>query len=139
MNGPGDALAMRLIGAAHAVEARLEAALEPLGLSLAKFGVLKGLVDAGEPLALCGLAHRLACVRSNITQLMDRLEADGLVVRAADPRDRRSIRAEITKEGRARHAAAARALVAAEREVFARLPERQREALARLVSAMEPR
>ena len=34
-----------------------------------------------------------------MTQLVDRLEADGLVRRVADPTDRRSVKAEITDEG----------------------------------------
>jgi DNA-binding MarR family transcriptional regulator len=92
-------LSFELLSALHAVEDRLEAALEPRGLSLAKFGALSQLVAAGEPLPLSTLATRCACVRSNITQLMDRLEAEKLVVRAGDPRDRRSVRAELTAEG----------------------------------------
>ena len=91
----------QFIQSLHAVEARLEAALEPLGLSLAKFGALAQLAAAGEPLPLSTLAERRACVRSNITQLVDRLEAEGLVKRSDDPRDRRSVRAELTDEGRA--------------------------------------
>ena len=39
-------------------------------------------------------------MKSNITQLIDRLEADGLVSRAADPRDRRSRLAVLTTAGR---------------------------------------
>ena len=93
----------QFIQSLHAVEARLEASLEPLGLSLAKFGALAQLAAAGEPLPLSTLAERRACVRSNITQLVDRLEADGLVKRSDDPRDRRSVRAELTDEGRARY------------------------------------
>jgi DNA-binding MarR family transcriptional regulator len=42
-------------------------------------------------------------VRSNITQLVDRLEADGLVKRIDDPADRRAVRAEVTRLGRERH------------------------------------
>jgi DNA-binding MarR family transcriptional regulator len=113
-----------------AVASRLEAALEPAGLSLAKFGVLARLVAAGEPLPLSTLAERSACVRSNITQLVDRLESDKLVVRVPDPRDRRLVRAALTSEGRARHDAAARALAEAE----SALPPDLREALQRLAA-----
>lgn len=127
---------MELIGAAHEVEARLERALEPLGLSLAKFGVLSHLVEAGEPMPLCDLASRMACVRSNITQLMDRLEADKLVSRLPDPQDRRSIRAYVTPEGRARCAAAKGALRTAEKDVFARFTKAQREALRELAASL---
>src|SRR5687767_2961884 len=88
-----------LLTALHVVEERLEATLEPLGLSLAKFNVLDKLAAEEEPMPLGTLAERCACVRSNITQLVDRLEAEKLVVRNDDPRDRRSVRAGLTVEG----------------------------------------
>ena len=117
---------MRTLGS---VESRLESALEPVGLSVAKFRALAQLVDVEEGLPLSTLAERCACVRSNITQLVDRLEAEGLVVRAVDPRDRRSVRAELTALGRSRHAAGARALEAEEKALLARLKKPQRESL----------
>jgi DNA-binding MarR family transcriptional regulator len=129
-------MASLLLGAAHEVEARLEGALGRVGLSLAKFNVLSRLVEAGEPVPLGCLADRCSCVRSNMTQLVDRLEADRLVERVSDPNDRRSVRAVLTDEGRARHAEGAGALAAAEREVFAPLGEREREALVRLVQRL---
>lgn len=101
---------MSLLSAAQAVEARIEAALIPLGLSLAKLNVLGILVASTSPLTLGELAQRLACVRSNVTQLVDRLEADGLVRREADPADRRSIRAVVTDAGRERQHAGSLAL-----------------------------
>jgi DNA-binding MarR family transcriptional regulator len=127
---------LRLLGALHALQGRLEEALEPLGLSLAKFGVLSKLVAAVEPVPLGTLAELCACVRSNITQLVDRLEAEKLVIRAADPRDRRSIRAELTAEGRQRHAAAAEALHAAEAKLLSSLPGVSEESIGRLVEGL---
>jgi DNA-binding MarR family transcriptional regulator len=103
-------LTFSLLGAAQAVEARIEASLSPLGLSLAKLNVLGILVGSGSPLTLGELAQKLACVRSNVTQLVDRLESDGLVKREADPADRRSIRAVITDSGRERQVAGSQAL-----------------------------
>ena len=44
-----------LLETAEAVEARLEAALSPTGLSMAKLAVLHVLVEAREPLPLSGL------------------------------------------------------------------------------------
>jgi len=126
-----------LLVTAHAVEERLECALEPVGLSLAKFKVLAQLVAAGEPLPLRALADMSSCVRSNITQLMDRLEGERLVMRADDPRDRRSIRAELTAEGRARHASAAKALDNAEREIFSGLTASRRETLLELLGSLQ--
>jgi DNA-binding MarR family transcriptional regulator len=50
-------------------------------------------------MTLSELADGRKCVRSNITQLVDRLEADGLVRRIDDPADRRAIRAQVTPLG----------------------------------------
>jgi len=129
-------LTVQILQALHAVEDGLEAALEPLGLSLAKLNVLSRLADAGEPLPLGTLADRCACVRSNITQLVDRLEADNLVVRSDDPHDRRSVRAELTAEGRARQAAGLQALDKAEREWTARIPRRHQDAFFEALQAL---
>lgn len=122
----------------HAVQSQLEASLEPLGLSLAKLGVLAKLVDAGEPVSLGTLADRMACVRSNITQLIDRLEVERLVVRIHDPRDRRTVRAALTEQGRARHAAGAAALNEAERRLFEGLDDGQRQRLLELLGGLKP-
>jgi len=130
-------LSSELLCALRAVEGRLEGALEPLGLSLAKYGLLSKLVAAGEALPLSTLAERSACVRSNITQLVDRLEAEKLVVRAPDPHDRRSIRAELTDEGRARQARATQALADAERAVFSGLPAGQADILVGMLRALQ--
>ncbi len=88
-----------ILHAAQAIGDQLEEALGTVGLSMAKHSALTKLAEAGEPLTLSDLAARLSCVRSNITQLVDRLEADGLVRRVDDPADRRSVRAELTALG----------------------------------------
>jgi DNA-binding MarR family transcriptional regulator len=104
--------------AAQRVEARAEVALTETGLSLAKLGVLNHLVESGEPLTLGELAGRISCVKSNMTQLIDRLEADGLVARVDHPADRRSVHAVITDEGRRRYAAGAKVLAEQEKELL---------------------
>src|SRR5262245_66427385 len=97
-----------LLEAARAVEEELERALAEVQLSGAKLAALTHLVEAGEPVPLGELAEQCACVRSNITQLVDRLEADRLVERVADPADRRSLRAAVTPLGRGRQEAGGR-------------------------------
>ncbi len=92
----------RLLGAAHSIEARADADLAAVGLSLAKVGLLRHLSESEEPLPLTALSERCGCVKSNITQLVDRLESDGLVQRIPDPEDRRCIRAGLTALGRTR-------------------------------------
>jgi len=125
-----------LLGTAHAVEARLEEALETVGLSLAKAGLLRVLAEAGEPLALSELAQHQKCVRSNITQLVDRLEKDGLVRRRADPVDRRSVRAGLTPAGRRAHAKANQALADAQRTIMEGLGAGQADSLKSALEAL---
>lgn len=114
-------LVFSLLGAAKAVEARLDAALGRVGLSLAKAGVLAHLAGARAPLPLRDLADLAHCVRSNITQLVDRLERDGLVRRRGDPGDRRSVRAALTPGGRRAHAAAVQVLAEEQRAIVSAL------------------
>src|SRR5882672_3438529 len=89
-----------LLHAANTAQAHVESKLDVVGLSLAKLVALRALADAGESLPLGQLAERLSCVKSNITQLVDRLEADGLVARKPDPHDRRTRLAVMTAAGR---------------------------------------
>lgn len=123
------AMSLQVLEAAREVEARLESALGGVGLSLAKFGVLARLVEAGEPLPLGGLAERCSCVRSNMTQLVDRLEAERLVERVQEPNDRRSVLAALTAAGRERYTEAAAILETADRDLFASLGDVERAAL----------
>jgi DNA-binding MarR family transcriptional regulator len=133
-----DQVMFSLLGAAHALEDRLELALGAVGLSMSKLGVLTQLVETGEPLALSELAARLSCVRSNMTQLVDRLEADGLVRRVDDVADRRSVRAVVTRLGEERQAAGARELERVREEFSAALPLPDRAALAKALAALTP-
>ena len=103
-----DKIAYSLIHAAHSIEGLFEKALAAVNLSGPKFAALSVLVAQDQPLSLSELAEKLTCVRSNVTQLVDRLEADGLVKRTDDPSDRRGVRAQVTKLGRERHAAGAK-------------------------------
>lgn len=89
-----------LMRAGRHVEWQLDAALAPAGLSAAKWNALRHLMESGGQLSLGGLAARLSCVKSNATQLVDRLETEKLVCRTPDTDDRRSVRAEITSAGR---------------------------------------
>ena len=125
-----------ILETAHALEARLEATLDEAGLSGAKFSVLSELVRFGEALPLGELASRLACVRSNMTQLIDRLEADGLVHRVADPSDRRSIKAQITEEGQRRQADGAKRVDALEQDLEALVSQADGAALHRMLMAL---
>ncbi len=129
-------LVLSLLMAAHSLEDRIEQELDGMGLSLAKLNVLSRMAEAGEPLALGEIAARLNCVRSNVTQLIDRLEGDGLVRREADSGDRRSIRAVLTVEGRSRQSAGASALAKMKDQLTATLPASDRSALVRALGLL---
>ena len=126
-----------LLEAARAQEERLEGALGEVGLSSPRLSVLTELVRSTSPLPLSELAARLSCVRSNITQLVDRLEADGLVRRVHDATDRRSIRAEITASGRERQAAGVERLERVQAEFAERLSGVDGSALQEVLSALQ--
>lgn len=134
--GAGSQTISSLLRAAHALEDKVEATLATEGLSSPKFAVLTALVDAGEPVALGELATRLSCVKSNVTQMVDRLEADGLVRRVADETDRRSVKAEVTPLGRERQQAGAAVIGALEARFSHAVRSEDRSALARMLNSI---
>jgi DNA-binding MarR family transcriptional regulator len=125
-----------LLRAGGAVADRLEHRLEPWSLSLAKLRALEQLAAAPEGLPLGQLAERLCCVKSNVTQLVDRLEADGFVKRVPRQSDRRCVVARITERGRERFQAASTARDEAEREVLGRLDDGDRERLMHILARL---
>lgn len=129
-------LALRFLDAAQLLHGEVEAAMADLGLSRAKFGVLAQLARAGAPVSLGELAAGQRCVRSNITQLTDRMEADGLVRRVDDADDRRSVRALLTPLGAERHALGQRQLGRLTRRFDAALAPADRAALARVLETI---
>ena len=126
-----------LLEAGRAQFGRLEDALKAVGLSAAKYYVLSQLAEAREPVALRELAQEQQCVPSNMTTLVDRLEADGLVRRIDDPTDRRSKRAELTGLGREKAAAGAEAVAAVEAAFVESLGPTERLALEKVLSTLK--
>ena len=132
-----DQVMFSLIQVGHAMEERLERALAEVGLSGPKFGALSHLVQAGEPISLSECATRMTCVRSNITQLMDRLEADGFVRRVEDPNDRRAVRAAVTPLGLERQAAGAKQVEKVKQDLANTLAGVDQSALAKVLAAIK--
>ena len=69
-------------------------------LTAPQFGVLEALYHVG-PLSLGELADKLLVTGGNVTYVMDRLEAQDLVVRERSGDDRRVVKAHLTTKGRA--------------------------------------
>jgi DNA-binding MarR family transcriptional regulator len=127
---------LALFQTASAIEDRFEDALEKVGLSVPKYFLLTQLGTAREPLALGELAARLSCVRSNITQLVDRLEGEGLVRRMDDPADRRVVRASLTPLGARRQLEARRISERVASELIESLSESEQKALLRALARL---
>jgi DNA-binding MarR family transcriptional regulator len=137
MNKGGQLDLVRLLHSAHALEDEAERRLNEIGLSWAKLAALKALYEAGEALPLTQLAERLSCVKSNITQLVDRLEADGLVVRKSAAGDRRTKLAALTPAGRRSYQEGARVHESTQKEVLDRLTKAEADQLSRLMTKLE--
>ena len=119
---------------AHASHNRTNARMSAAGLSLARFRVLNALHSAGR-IRMNELSAVLGVVPRTVTTIVDALEKERMVVRLADPGDRRATLLEITQEGlgqlrrlRALHDSAAAelfdVLTAAERHQLAGLLRR---------------
>jgi DNA-binding MarR family transcriptional regulator len=80
---------------------RLNAALRPFGLTFPRYEALMLLYYSRRgSLPLGKMGDRLQVHRASVTNVVDRLEAQGLVRRLQHETDRRAVLAEITPEGR---------------------------------------
>ncbi len=95
-----------LMRSGKAVEAKLDGTLDDVALSTTRLLTLRQIAHSDEPLSLGQLATCLAFVKSNATQLVDRLEVDSLVQRVPAAYDRRCTLLALTEAGQARYAEA---------------------------------
>jgi DNA-binding MarR family transcriptional regulator len=139
--GELDEKIVRLLGLLYRTErmteGRFDVLLQPIGLTCAQFHVLKVLLQAGDPMPLGQLAERSRSVRSNATQMVDRLTAEGLVERIYDPADRRRVLAQITEEGRRRCEAGSKVVVDIEQDLLEYFSQEELDQLTVLLSRLE--
>ena len=89
-----------LLRTADVVRRRLSSAVEPRGLTLQQYNVLRILRGAGPSgLPTLDIAARMIEQAPGITRLLDRIEAKGLVQRQRCARDRRRVLCSITGSG----------------------------------------
>jgi DNA-binding MarR family transcriptional regulator len=104
---------------------RIHAAAAEFDLSMPQVWAIKHL-EPGQPAPMRGLAERLMCDNSNVTGIVDRLEARGLVARTPADHDRRVKHLVLTEQGEQVRAAIC-ARVDTPPEAFDQLsPEEQR-------------
>jgi DNA-binding MarR family transcriptional regulator len=100
-----------IMRAQQVLMARLNDLLRPLGLTFPRYEALMLLsFTRTGALPLGKIGERLQVHRTSVTNIVDKLEADGLVRRAPHENDRRATLAEITDAGRATAARATAAL-----------------------------
>jgi DNA-binding MarR family transcriptional regulator len=107
MTDVADDLDQQLWDFVYAYDAAYDRAAQAVGLSAAQACLLAQLTGGSRSMG--ELAVALLCDASNVTQLVARLDAGGLVTRLADPADRRVKRVSITAAGRRVHRAVRRA------------------------------
>jgi DNA-binding MarR family transcriptional regulator len=116
---------------------RLEQALSAVDLSHSQYNVLrilKGVHPDGHP--RCEVAGRMIDRAPDVTRIIDRLQARGLVERGRDAADARRSVTRITRKGLERLAEATQALRPVQREVVRRLSAGQLRQLSELCEAL---
>ncbi len=124
LSSPG--LLLALLG--REARQRLADAHRAHGLNLRQVQLLGHLYDHG-PTAQRELGHALGVDPSILVALLNPLEAQDLLARERAPQDRRRHTVRLTPAGARHLAQAAQAQRDAERELFASLPEPQRQQL----------
>jgi DNA-binding MarR family transcriptional regulator len=119
----------------HQLHRLVDQAMSSAGLSLARFKVLMRISERG-PMNQATLAALLGFAPRSVTDTVDALERDGLVVRTEDANDRRARIVALTPAGRNAFEAAQVVRLKTMDEIFGSLSARERSALAALVATI---
>jgi DNA-binding MarR family transcriptional regulator len=128
----------RILRLARQFEDRRSDVLREHGLGLADFDVLATLRRAAgrSGMTPSQLIRSVMLTSGGITKGLDRLERAGLLERAPDARDRRSIRVVLTPEGRRVVDSVLPEILRAESSLLEGLSERDRQRFIRLLGAL---
>ena len=89
-----------LLRASRAIEGELRARLrEEFATTLPKFDVMAALARKGDGMTMTELSRLLMVSNGNVTGIIDRLAAEGMVVRLAHQGDRRATFVHLTAKG----------------------------------------
>ena len=128
---PTTSLVYALQEAADALQEQLAPLVSEAGLTMPQFSLLFYVIEQG-PMRLGELARKERCVRSNVSNLVRKMEADNLVELRSDVGDRRAKRIAASREGRSRYVVARRAVRRTEDDLRRALGKNASETLARL-------
>ncbi|HLI21676.1 MAG TPA: MarR family transcriptional regulator [Stellaceae bacterium] len=125
-------LGYHLRRAQSAVYQDFSAMMNGADITPGQFGVL-ALIDANAGLSQTRLAGILGIDRSTLVAVIDKLERQGLVERAARPNDRRSHALKLSRRGQTRFQTLARRVKQHEARIAKRLSARERATLIELL------
>ncbi len=91
---------VKLMRATRAVQARVEPLLVREGLTLTQLGVLEAVLHKG-PMTQRELGRKVLTSPGNMTDVIDKLAARGLVCRNREGADRRQVQVSLTEAGAA--------------------------------------
>ncbi len=120
----------------NAIQADVNATLEPFGLRMVTFSAIVVIVD-NPGLRQSQLAEILAIERPNLVLIIDDLENRKLITRERAPDDRRAHALNVTLKGRRLHDKALKAVKDHEARMTAGLSLEEREALIAALFAIE--
>jgi DNA-binding MarR family transcriptional regulator len=132
---PEDSLAEAFWAVTRRLRHRTREALAPWDVTPGQSRALGVLIRHGA-LRLSALAEHLRIAPRSATEVVDDLEARGLVARRPDPADRRATLVAPTEEGTRTGAAIHAARRAAAEDLFGRLSPADRERLARILGTL---
>jgi len=95
-----DFLCLAVYAVGHAFNRTYKPLLEPLGLTYPQYLVMTALWGEDDQ-TVGGLGETLSLESNTLTPLLKRLESQGRILRARDPRDERQVRVRLTEAGRA--------------------------------------
>jgi DNA-binding MarR family transcriptional regulator len=123
--GPAMELGKRIHRLAGRLQEVVRAETAAVGLTPAEFDVLSALRRAGEPYALkpSELASGLLLTSGGISNVLRRLQQDGVIERAADAADARVAWVRLTPRGVTVAERVVRAVTKAQARLFAPIPE----------------
>lgn len=129
---------LRLLTCTNLIEGEVRRRLrEDFDVTLPRFDLLAQLDKAPGGMTLGELSKRMMVTNGNVTGLVDRLVADGLIARRPSPTDRRAQIVSLTAEGRRAFRAMARAHEGWIASLFADLDGEEIEWLMRLLAKIK--
>ncbi len=128
---------VRLLRAARPIEAELRRRLDrEFGVTLPKFDVMAALARRESGMTMTEVSRQLMVSNGNVTGIVDRLFAEGLVVRIANEEDRRATFVRLTAKGLALFQAMAAAHERWVDEILAAFSDAKSETMIGLLDAL---